>query len=222
MIDSIDILKRILNDNIDIKNLTFYEFGTYDLIQNRIKLADPLDRVFNEALKIRDMYKLPFWDSFNVSLFNKNIKNFDFLKQINFQNKPTKIFEYDRENFLNNKLYFQKYTGISSLINGKDSNSHIPFLDFHIPPSNTNQKICLKILIHLNLQGYLLNSGKSYHFIGKNVMDFENLQTVLHNALLFSPIIDKSWIAHQLIQKYCCLRISKKYDRLPYLVEEIN
>ena len=221
MIDSIDILKDILNKNTNIESLCFYEFGTYELVQNRINLISPLDKVFLNALEIRNLYKSPFWDSFNMSLFDQKIVDFNFLKEINFQNKPIKNTEYCREDFIKNKIDFQKYTGVSSLVNS-NSNLHIPLLDFHIPPSIDNQQLCSKILIHLNLKGYLLNSGKSYHFIGSQIIDYDNLQIVLFNALLFSPIIDKSWIAHQLIQKYCCLRVSQKYDRLPYLVEEIK
>lgn len=222
MIDSIDVLKFILNKNTSIERFSFYEFDSYDLIQNRINLISPLDKVFSAALEIREFYKLPFWDSFNLSLFGQEILDFKFLKEINFQNKPIKHTEYNREILINKKPDFQKYTGVSSLINGKNSGLHIPLLDFHIPPSIENQKICINILIHLNLKGYLLNSGKSYHFIGNEIIDFESLQTILYNALLFSPVIDKSWIAHQLIQKYCCLRVSQKYARLPYLVEEIK
>lgn len=222
MMDSIDILRDILNKNKIINSFSFYEFGTYELVQNRINTVAPLDKVFSSALEMRSLYKLPFWDSFNVSLFNQEIINFEFLKEINFQNKPIKNTEYSRENFIKDKIGFQKYTAVSSLINGNNSGLHIPLLDFHIPPSTANQKICSNILTHLNLKGYLLDSGKSYHFIGNEIMDFDSLQTILFNALLFSPIIDKSWIAHQLIQKYCCLRVSQKYERLPYLVKEIK
>lgn len=222
MMDSIDILRDILNKNKNIERLFFYEFDSYELVQNRIDLIAPLDKVYSNALEMRNLYKLPFWDSFNVCLFNKEINDFEFLKEINFQNKPTKKNEYSREDFIKKKIDFQEYTGVSSLVNSKKSNLHIPLLDFHIPPSIENQKLCSKMLIHLNLKGYILNSGKSYHFIGNDIIDYDSLQNVLFNALLFSPIIDKSWIAHQLIQKYCCLRVSQKYARLPYLVEEIK
>lgn len=222
MIDSIDILIKVLNKNKIIKSLSFYEFGNYELIQNRINLIRPLDKVFSNALAMRELYKLPFWDSFNVSLFDQKIDNFEFLNEINFQNKPIKKTELNREVLTKNKIDFQKYTGVCSLINSKSSGLHIALLDFHVPPSIVNQQLCSEIIIHLNLKGFLLDSGKSYHFIGSEIIDYECLQKVLFNALLFSPIVDKSWIAHQLIQKYCCLRVTPKYGRLPFLVEEIK
>jgi hypothetical protein len=221
MIDSIDILRKILNKNPTIESLSFYEFDTYKLIQNRINLIKPLDKVFSDALEMREIYKLPFWDSFNVSLFDQEIVDYEFLKEINFQNNPKNSIRIDRESFMNNKIDFEKYTGVGSLVNSKSSDLHIPLLDFHIPPSIANLRLCSNILNHLGLKGYILDSGKSYHFIGNEMIGFECLQTVLFNALLFSPIIDKSWIAHQLIQKNCCLRVTPKYGRLPYLVLEI-
>ena len=222
MTDSIDLLKDILSKNTGIESLCFYEFGKYELVQNRINLIAPLDNVFLKAMEMRNLYKLPFWDSFNVSLFEQEIVDFEFLKEINFQNKPKKSIKYTRDNFIKNEIKFENYTGLSSSVNNENSNLHIPLLDFHIPPSIQNQKLCSKLINHLKIKGYLLNSGKSYHFIGNEIIDFESLQNILFNALLFSPIIDKSWVAHQLIQKYCCLRVSKKYARLPYLVEEIK
>lgn len=223
MTNSIDILKIIAKENSTIESLSFYEFNSYDLIQDRINLNEkPLDIVFSKALELRELYHLPFWDSFNVSLFDNKINNFDFLKEIHFHNKPIKKMVIEKDDFMIKRIRFDNYTGFVSKINSDFSDLHLPVLDFHIPTSRENQKICSNILVHLNLKGYLLNSGKSYHFIGKEIMNYERLQNILFNSLLFSPIIDKSWIAHQLIQKYCCLRVSKKYGRLPFLVEEIK
>ena len=220
MINSLEILKRIVYANKIIENLSFYEFGKYELVQNRIKFIKPLDVIFDSALALRDTYNLPFWDSFNLSLFNKSFENYNFLKEINFHNNPIKKIQIKRDDFLKSNIDFHNYTTICSLVNS-ESDHHIPLFDFHIPPSNNNQKLCVNIIKHLELTGYLLDSGKSYHFIGNKIISYKDLQEILFNALLFAPIIDKSWIAHQLIQKYCCLRVSKKYERLPILVDEI-
>lgn len=223
MMNSIDIIKKVTTEYSNIKYLNFYEFKSYNLIQDRINLIEePLRDVFSKALVLRDEYSLPFWDSFNVSLFGKKISNYTFLKEINFHNSFSNKIILTKDEFIKSDVSFNNYTGFSSKINSDTSDLHIPLLDFHIPPSEENQNICLNILLHLNLNGYLLNSGKSYHFIGNTLINYKQLQSILFNALLFSPIIDKSWIAHQLLQGYCCLRVSKKYARLPFLVEEIK
>lgn len=221
--NSIDILKIVAQQNSTIEYLNFHEFDSYNLIQDRINLKeDPLNNVFSVALKLRNEYTLPFWDSFNVALFGKKIHDYNFLKEINFHNSSTNIKAFKKNDFIINDVSFNNYTAFSSKINSDTSELHIPLIDFHIPVSDENQNICLNILLLLNLKGYLLNSGKSYHFIGKEVVNYMQLQNILFNALLFSPIIDKSWIAHQLIQKFCCLRVTEKYQRLPFLVNKIE
>lgn len=117
---------------------------------------------------------------------------------------------------------FQNYTTICSRLKISGETKHLPLLDFHIPISEQNQHICEQLLRELKLSGYLLNSGKSYHFIGNTLLSEVQLIEKLYYALLLSPMIDRAWIAHQLIQKYCCLRVSKKYDRLPILISYID
>ncbi len=221
--NTIDVFKTILGNKLEIEALILVEFENYNLIQERIDITSELNDTFMKALQLREEYNLPFWDGFNLNLFNKNLKNFSFLKEIQFHNKPRKkIFIY-REDFNSiSTKYFSTYTGISSRILIKNNIRHIPMLDFHIPVSNYSQKLCENIICELNLSGYLLESGKSYHFIGNNIISHAKLKSVLHRALLFTPVIDRAWIAHQLIQNYCCLRISHKYDRLPKVVSTIN
>ncbi len=58
--------------------------------------------------------------------------------------------------------------------------------------------------------GFLLQSGESYHFYGKGLLDDRALVRFLGQALLLAPVIDRAWIAHQLIEGASALRISKK------------
>ncbi len=216
---NLEVLKNIISNNKDISSLNFFEFSGYGLLQDRIDINGELKTSYLSALTIREKYHLPFWDSFNLSLFEKKIKDFTFLDEIKFHNIPTEEFLINRENFLNEEIYFENYTALCSKTNLE--RLHIPLLDFHIPVSKENQMICANILSKLSLKGYLFDSGKSYHFIGKETINENDLFEKLYYALLYSPIIDKSWIAHQLIQKFCCLRVSSKYGRLPILVQEI-
>jgi hypothetical protein len=49
------------------------------------------------------------------------------------------------------------------------------------------------------------------------------LLTMLAKALLFAPIIDRAWVAHQMIERACGLRISpgKTYSQGPIVVDEV-
>ena len=83
-------------------------------------------------------------------------------------------------------------------------------IDFHINPSEDNLKTVDKVLSKLELKnGFLINSGKSYHFISKNLVTQDQLNTLLAKMIFFTPIIDRNWVAHQIIEKMCALRVTK-------------
>jgi hypothetical protein len=221
--NSIDIIKSLVAREKSIEKIQLIEFESYKLIQNRIEISEELKDVFNSALDLREKYKLPFWDGFNVSLFYKELKNFDFFDDILFQNHSKKITNLTRDETLILEDYnFTGYTAICSKVKVKNKDLHLPLLDFHIPVSPENTEISKNVLKHLGLKGYLLDSGKSYHFIGSMFLDEDSFKNILYKALLFTPIIDRAWISHQLIQGYSCLRITEKYERLPIFLAEIN
>ena len=102
---------------------------------------------------------------------------------------------------------------------------HIPMLDFHFPVSRANEEVALFIIRNLDVMGgYLLDSGKSYHFYGKSLLTDDELPVFLGRALQFCPIIDRAWVAHQLIERSCGLRISQKPDggQVPVLVQDVE
>lgn len=221
----VDIICRNFKNNKTIEALHFATFNGYELLQDRINVTDEIKDCFDFALKFRETYNLPFWDGFNLSLFNKNFSDYSFLQEIKYHNGKSEIFTVDTSNLsaFMSQLPTQKYLTINSKVKTFNGISkHFILLDFHIPVNPHNQEICKQLLICLNIKGSLLISGKSYHFYSYELYTEEELLGILSTALLYSPIIDRAWIAHQLIERSCCLRISPKYNHLPYLVEEIN
>ncbi|HYF29745.1 MAG TPA: hypothetical protein VD993_01355 [Chitinophagaceae bacterium] len=221
---SSDIIKSLVQLNEDIAELKFHSFNKYDAIQDRLEMDDTLEDLVEKALQLRAQYKLPFWDAFNACTFDTAFSKYHFLKHVRFHNTINQTFIIRRtevSQFLD-ALPEDKYLVINSNITMTNGHrKHLPLLDFHIPVGKENEDLCKAILVELGLKGFLLNSGKSYHFYGKELVDHEQMQTILHFALLFSPIVDKSWIAHQLIEGSCNLRVTKKYSRLPCLVMEV-
>ena len=180
--------------------------------------------LIEDALSIRSQFSLPFWDAFNVSIFNKSFQSYDFLNEVRFHNSKTEVHKIDRDftlDFLKARNDLEYLTFNSTVILDSKERYHVPMLDFHIPISEINKKTCIAVLKELNFSGFLLNSGKSFHFYGRKLVSESELVTLLSTALLFAPIIDRAWIAHQLIERSCCLRISIKYGHLPFKVAEI-
>lgn len=90
-----------------------------------------------------------------------------------------------------------------------ESIRHIPMIDFttksHKPGSlSTVTRVCEE----LRLPGLLVSSGRSFHFYGQRALTWTELTQFLASALLFTPIVDSRWIAHQLLSGVCALRLS--------------
>jgi hypothetical protein len=107
---------------------------------------------------------------------------------------------------------------------GRTEPGHVPMLDFRIRPSDENQKLAVKLLRRIGAKGSLLDSGKSYHFYGRDVLpNTADMVTFLGRASLFAPFVDHRWVAHQLIEGACALRVStgKSYTRPPIVIDEV-
>ncbi len=87
--------------------------------------------------------------------------------------------------------------------------AHIPMLDFRWEPTDANLSITAETVRALGLGGWIFDSGRSFHFYGDRLLPTSHaLSAFLGKALLLMPIVDQRWIAHQLIEGGCALRIS--------------
>ena len=101
--------------------------------------------------------------------------------------------------------------------------AHIPMVDFRCPATGKNRELAIRACSLIDQAGgYLLESGHSYHFYGKSLLKPDEFLAFLGRILLLSPIVDRAWIAHQLIEGACGLRISPAVTNAePFLSAEI-
>lgn len=88
---------------------------------------------------------------------------------------------------------------------------HLPMMDFQcdIAPENLEKiKEFLEKTVHVWPWGAILQSGRSYHFYGSQILTRGPWITFMAQSILFSGYTDTRWIAHQLIYGYSNLRIS--------------
>jgi hypothetical protein len=90
---------------------------------------------------------------------------------------------------------------------------HLPMLDMGLPASSESQAACADAINALGVGGLLLQSGRSYHFIGNQPLSHQEMTAYLARAQLISPIVDARWVSHQLIDGRCGLRISTDTER---------
>lgn len=218
--NSLDVLSEIYN-NSEIEFFLFHHFPKQKLLQNQVNFGDTENIQFEKAMLIRSQYHLPFWDSMMLTYFNRENTSNQILKCALNHNSIEDAFWSNDFTILNSKL--NDNIALNSKVKlGTGEERHLPLLDFHIPISNENEKIVLEVIKLLGfLDGYILKSGESYHFIGVSLIDDSELVRLLSKALFFSPIIDRAWIAHQLIERSASLRISYKHCILPTLIHRL-
>jgi len=104
----------------------------------------------------------------------------------------------------------------------------LPLLDFHCPESAENDRlvteVCKQLYRHTTL---VFTSGESYHALGLDPLDERGFQDFLTRSLLFAPIVDARYVAHQLLEGACALRLSNSADkpnhpRLKFRLENVR
>jgi len=104
----------------------------------------------------------------------------------------------------------------SKVLTHSGAEMHIPMLDFAARNGAAGSlQASRQVLNSLQVFGALLDSGRSYHFYGRRLMNSDQLRNFLGRSLLFAPLTDARWIAHQLISGSCALRISTGKGGLP-------
>jgi len=90
--------------------------------------------------------------------------------------------------------------------------------------SVVNSEILVQLLRALgNGEGFLLRSGRSYHYYGATLLTEIEWRVFLGKCLLMSGYSDDRYIGHQLVDGYCALRLSsgKLKNQVPTIVAEI-
>jgi len=222
--ETLDILENFLDDHPDIQSLTFCSYPKQVLIQDELALTDATSHFVNSALKIREKYCLPFWDSLMLSFFDKKNVPEELLKRALLHNKninKKRISNIDiiRNIFDNNPCDNISLNSEILLKNGDIK--HFFLIDFHIRQSENNLDTISKVIRLLQLTGYILDSGQSYHFISDRIYDFDDVLDLLAKSLLYSPLIDRAWVAHQIMERSCSLRVGSKHKKRPYFIKKI-
>jgi hypothetical protein len=100
---------------------------------------------------------------------------------------------------------------------------HVPMLDFKLESKRSNDRAAREVAGRLG-NGYLLDSGSSYHFYGSDLLPDDALQRWLLRAQLLSRYVDTRWVTHQLLEGRCALRISPSASthQQPVVIAEIG
>ena len=220
-----DILQIIGEKKPDIDYFMFHSFPKQQLLQDKIPIWEKKEQKhFEKAITLRNELHLPFWDAIMLSTFNNSDYSSYILSHALDHNPVHECVRVKSSKLSDFSFNDQERMAVCSTVRMKNGDTfHIPMLDFHIPVSDSNLQVVKQVCSLLELrQGFILNSGESYHYIASFTVLWDTLYTILTKALLFCPIIDRAWISHQLQEKSCSLRIDKKNGIQTVLVEVLE
>jgi hypothetical protein len=192
------------------------------LAEGRAQFREDECALVNKALDLRSKFAMPFWDALLLSTFDSERVPENILKAARFHNTRVDLrLEVPSSPAMEASLVeicdqHENATVVLSsrlTMKGNPSIKHVPMLDFHVPYGEGSTAIATAVLMELGIAGgWLLHSGDSYHFYGKDLLENRELIEFLGRALLYCPIVDRAWIAHQIIEGSCGLRISSRAD----------
>jgi hypothetical protein len=215
-----NLICALLRELDNISHVNLFVPPPVPTIQTRLVGAQPALEIVGRALQIRDQLGLPFWDAANLACFGAGVEATLVAKEALFHNgEGVRHLRLSAASItpdaLKNLAAIE--SGLSILVwsskveTGTGEAAHIPMLDFHCPQSAPNLELVTKVLCLLDIgPGFILESGKSYHFYGRKLITDSERILFLSRALLLAPIVDRAWIAHQLLEGACGLRISPR------------
>jgi len=102
---------------------------------------------------------------------------------------------------------------------------HIPMMNFHFEESASEEDMYSAIgYICKEQQGFVLESGRYYHYYGSELMDEEQWRVFLGEFLMPCIIVSPRYVGHALYDGYCSLRLTNDRifkTKIPIVVKEI-
>jgi hypothetical protein len=138
-----------------------------------------------------------------------------------------RIKQYEEQGFM---------VGLTSMVMTTRGIQSLILLDFSVPQSpEAEQELIEKIStfnqsgdIAYSLDGWLIKTTASYHYLGKYITSESNFRHFLGSSLLFRHkdqqkfVVDDRWLGHQLKRGYGSIRIGHKdAGEYPVVIKEI-
>jgi hypothetical protein len=184
---------------------------------------DPFEReVIRDALVFKEKTHAPFWDSVLAAVLTKGCLQEGLLDAICFhQDLKASLVVVPRKDVLGGRLVemaekrpAEKNVALLSCVDTRQGSRHLPMIDFACDVSPQNEKVVRKIVRRL-ISGpvVFVCSGMSYHALGMRYLTEPEHIATLALAIQFGPIVDRTFISHQLRQGFSALRLSDGPNR---------
>jgi len=218
-----EILAVLVSENQAISAIFAFSYRHPTLLQQRLTPTPDEAAIINKAIGLRSAAQLPFWEALMLSCFNEH-RNFARLlhESTYHQSHRDSLARISREEVHRGRLselmdaqssgYHLSFS--SSVEFGAEGTKHLPLLDFHCPETIENDRLVSEVCRQLYPDRVVvLSSGESYHAVGLDTLGEHAFREFLTRSLLFAPIVDARYIAHQLLEGACALRLSNSLDK---------
>lgn len=223
-----------LNESIKVlKFKTYFPLPTLDR-----RLAAPEDKILNPILEKTAELKsltenfIPYWELVFAVSWNTPKSDLFIHEALKHdkRDEAIELFEVQIDSSAKDRI-LNKVAGTpsdgvlalcSTCINVDGLVKHIPMMDFRCKPTASNLKKIRIALAELGQKrGAILQSGRSYHYYGFDLLNQEDWVKFLAKCLLLAPIADARYIAHRLIEGIGALRItaSETKPETPFIVD---
>lgn len=231
-LDSFDVVERLISGQEKLSHFHILDVSTPPFLQERVPSQLLSASAVQDAIELKRRYGHSFWDAYLTTLqWEDSSRSEEVFRAALLHDKASSRLcrlKADEASLLR-QMDLQRGPGqmlaLSSLVElrGREMR-HIPMLDFRCEASDQSLPLVSSAVRALtgSGQGLLLASGKSYHYYGCGLLTSQELIQFLARASLLGPIIDRRWIAHQILEGACALRIGRGHDYpcVPFVVAE--
>lgn len=221
--DALDVVAVLVKQLPENASLMLAEIDTAPPGKEQLGKHPDIQKFVPTALRMREEYGVPFWMAVMLSAGKHDgtlpeavFKAASFHQEVpSGSSERVLARDVSRDALLARGGSLTRYrmlTLLSQVVMADGAIFHLPMLDFRVPSSIENLPTVRSVLHQLGVNGVVLSSGRSYHFYGTKLILPDELRIFLARALFFTPLIDYRWIAHQLVEGRCALRIIRNGD----------
>jgi hypothetical protein len=229
-----EVIIRLKGIKAQINSFVFVAYKVAQDLDGRLNFTQLENKVIEKATRLANQHRIPFWVTALITYMDEPGTSDSLIREAILHDKRgEKELAIDRDD-LNSEVLAASMSqlapgfalAVCSRVTLNDgTTAHIPMIDFRCPPSDESLRKIKNALRHIGQdKGVFLESGKSYHYYGLDLINEKEWQAFLGKCLLLAPIIDTRYIAHRLIDSLCRLRISSTElkPQVPRVVDVID
>jgi hypothetical protein len=217
--DAPEVVRQIALATPHIAQFKIVRYRPPAHVQGRLASSGAASPLLARASALKVQIGIPFWDGLFLAMQDSDCPDPAILDAALFHQETRSQEELmSREEVVHGKLA-RVCEGIagdlqlaiaSDVVLADGAVCHMELMDFRSPTTASCEQLVAAVCGRLMPRGYtVLMSGGSYHAYGVRLLDAEQFRQYLGRALLFAPVVDRPYIAHQLVEGRCALRISR-------------